>query len=45
MRNSVGHMHMNPLKRGLAASPSDWAWSSYSWYEGRDDGSLKVGPI
>jgi len=23
------YMHMNPVKRGLVSSPTDWVWSSY----------------
>jgi putative transposase len=26
------YMHRNPVKRGLAAEPSGWAWSSYGHY-------------
>jgi putative transposase len=36
------YMHFNPVKRGLVRDPKDWPWSSYSFYEGRDDGLLKM---
>jgi putative transposase len=36
------YMHSNPVKRGLVEDPKDWPWSSYSFYEGRDDGLLKM---
>ena len=36
------YMHSNPVKRGLVKDPKDWPWSSYSFYEGRDDGFLKM---
>jgi len=36
------YMHFNPVKRGLVKDPKDWPWSSYSFYEGRDDGLLKM---
>jgi putative transposase len=36
------YMHSNPVKRGLVKDPKDWPWSSYSFYEGRDDGLLKI---
>jgi putative transposase len=36
------YMHSNPVKRGLVKDPKDWPWSSYSFYEGRDDGLLKM---
>jgi putative transposase len=39
------YMHMNPVKRGLVASPGDWIWSSYCWYEGRDDGLVRINPV
>jgi len=35
-------MHFNPVKRGLVKDPKDWVWHSYSFYEGRDDGLLKI---
>jgi len=25
----MNYMHFSPVKRGLAASPKDWAWSNY----------------
>jgi putative transposase len=34
------YMHRNPVKRGLAAKPEDWAWSSYRHYL-----SGEVGPV
>lgn len=39
------YMHMNPVKRGLVASPRDWVWSSCSWYEGRNDGLVRIDPV
>lgn len=36
------YMHFNPVMRGLVKDPKDWPWSSYSFYEGRDDGPLKM---
>jgi putative transposase len=36
------YMHFNPVKRGLVKDPKDWPWSSYSFYEGRKDGLLKM---
>jgi putative transposase len=41
----LGYMHMNPVMRGLAASPADWAWSSFGWYQGRDDGLIRIDPV
>ncbi len=34
------YMHRNPVKRGLAAAPEDWRWSSYRFYF-RDE----LGPV
>lgn len=28
----LNYMHFNPVKRGLAQRPRDWAWSSYRFY-------------
>ena len=39
------YMHMNPVKRGLCPSPSGWVWSSSFWYEGQDDGSMRIDPV
>jgi putative transposase len=29
----LNYMHRNPVKRGLAAEPGLWAWSSYRFYQ------------
>ncbi len=29
----LAYMHRNPVRRGLAAKPSDWRWSSARYYE------------
>lgn len=34
-----------PVKRGLVSSPRNWLWSSYAWYEGKDDGLIRVDPV
>jgi putative transposase len=36
------YMHFNPVKRGLVKDPKDWVWRSYGFYEGRNDGWLKI---
>ena len=38
----VSYIHNNPVRRGLAAAPQDWPWSSYRQWEGLDGGPLKV---
>jgi len=36
------YMHQNPVKRGLVQDPKDWAWSSYGFYAGGEDGLVKI---
>jgi putative transposase len=35
-------MHNEPVKAGLAASPTDWEWSSARFYSGLPDGVVTV---
>jgi putative transposase len=35
-------MHRNPVKRGLAAAPEDWRWSSYRFYLLDEPGLVRV---
>ena len=39
------YMHMNPLKRKLAAHPKDWPWSSFSFYANPQHGLIQVDPV
>ena len=36
------YMHRNPVKRGLAATPEDWRWSSYRFYFLDESGPVRV---
>jgi hypothetical protein len=36
----IDYIHLNPNRRGLAERPSDWRWSSASWFEGRESDLL-----
>lgn len=36
------YMHMNPVKRGLVERPEQWAWSSYSSYQGKGEVLIPV---
>jgi putative transposase len=36
------YMHDNPVKRGLAAAPEDWRWSSYRFYFLNESGPVRV---
>src|SRR5438876_8575495 len=38
------YMHRNPVTRKLAASPDQWAWSSYRFYYFGESGLVKVEP-
>ncbi|MGB9335791.1 MAG: hypothetical protein WCB14_12335 [Candidatus Acidiferrales bacterium] len=40
-----GYRLRNPVKRGLASSLREWAWSSYSFYEGSDDGLVRIDTV
>ena len=32
----IHYCHHNPVKKGLVATPGEWRWSSYRWYNGMD---------
>ncbi len=36
------YMHRNPLRRGLAANPEDWRWSSYRHYLTGAEGAVEI---
>jgi hypothetical protein len=36
------YLHRNPVKRGLAASPEDWIWSSFRHYATGEDGAVEI---
>jgi hypothetical protein len=36
------YIHRNPLKRGLAVRPEDWAWSSFRHYLSGKAGSVEI---
>lgn len=33
----IAYTHLNPVRRGLVATPADWAWSSARAYENGED--------
>ena len=41
-KNSVSYIHNNPVAKGLCDNPSDWKWSSASWYDGRNNQPLEI---
>ena len=36
------YMHRNPVKRGLVATPDQWAWSTFRHYEYGETGVVRV---
>jgi putative transposase len=38
------YMHRNPARRGLAAKPEDWPWSSFRHYATGEEGSVEIEP-
>ena len=42
----LNYIHNNPVTRGLAHHPTDWAWSSAQWYAGcRDKTVLPIASL
>ncbi|MFZ0818704.1 MAG: transposase [Candidatus Acidiferrales bacterium] len=44
-REKLDYMHANPVKRGLVKSPTQWIWSSYSFYEKGEKGLIPIDPV
>ena len=36
------YMHANPLRAGLVKRPEDWTWSSYRWYQFREEVGVPI---
>ena len=36
------YLHRNPVRRGLVASPEDWAWSSFRHYLTGEEGVVEI---
>jgi putative transposase len=36
------YMHRNPVKRGIAAEPADWPWSSFRHYATGEIGVVEI---
>jgi len=41
----LNYMHTNPVKRRLVSHPNHWPWSSYSFYENRDAGLIRIDAV
>ena len=35
IEEKLNDMHMNPVRAGLVETPTEWRWSSASWYHER----------
>lgn len=36
----IGYIHANPVRAGLVERPTDWAWGSARWWDGKRDGEI-----
>lgn len=41
----IDYIHLNPVKRELVESATDWKWSSAGWFAGLPANSLRPDPI
>ncbi len=42
MKEKLNYMHANPVIRKLVKHPSEWAWSSWSFYEKGEAGLVRI---
>ncbi len=42
LREKLDYMHRNPVQRKLVIHPKDWPWSSWSHYEKREPGLIRI---
>tara|TARA_R110000737_G_scaffold2923_13_gene9593 strand:+ start:93512 stop:93880 length:369 start_codon:yes stop_codon:yes gene_type:complete len=45
LNEKIHYIHNNPVRRGLAAHPEDWNWSSAKWYAGDRNDQLPIDDI
>ncbi|MEM9111409.1 MAG: hypothetical protein AAGC72_15465 [Planctomycetota bacterium] len=45
IRPVIDYIHLNPVRRGLAEKPGDWAWSSANWYRTGQPGPCTIHPL
>jgi len=45
VREKIVYCHNNPVRRGLVSSPDEWRWSSYRWYQGKQEVPLDIDGI
>ena len=41
----IDYIHNNPVRRGLAATPTDWIWSSARFYAGHPEVPIRMNPL
>ena len=41
----LNYMHQNPVKRRLVDNPMDWPWSSFAYYQGRENILMLMDPV
>src|SRR5215472_16347390 len=41
----LNYMHRNPVQRKLVRHPKEWPWSSWSHYEKREEGLLRIDSV
>ena len=41
----LNYMHRNPVERKLVGHPKEWRWSSWSHYEKREEGMLRIDSV
>jgi|WetSurMetagenome_2_1015567.scaffolds.fasta_scaffold222838_1 putative transposase len=44
-KEKINYCHGNPVKAGLVLESGDYEWSSYNWYEGRQDVPLAMDDV
>ena len=42
VREKIGYIHKNPVRRGLATNPGEWKWSSFAAWESGVDEPLPI---
>jgi putative transposase len=45
LREKLDYIHKNPVTRGLAATPTEWRWSSARYHAGLDMGPVPLHPM
>jgi putative transposase len=41
----INYCHNNPVNKGLVTDPGEWRWSSFNWYQGREDCPLEIDSV